>query len=209
MAKYTGPVCRLCRREGTKLFLKGIRCNTPKCAFSRRDTPPGMHGRVRGKTSEYGTQLREKQKVRRMYGVLERQFKLMFKRAVGIKGVTGDKLLSMLESRLDNVVYRAGFATARSLARQMVNHGLITRNGRKATIPSLAVRAGDVIGCRDNDRVRARIRAAFTDLGDSFGIPAWLQVNREQLTVQVARLPERKDVQEPINESLIVELYSK
>jgi len=151
MAKYTGPVCKLCRREGEKLFLKGTRCYTPKCAFERRDTPPGMHGRSRRmKQSEYGLQLREKQKLKRMYGVLEKQFRLFFDRANRKTGLTGENLLIMLETRLDNVVFKAGFAQSLAMARQTVNHSLITVNGKKVDIASFIVSEGDVIGCRDS-----------------------------------------------------------
>ena len=209
MAKYTGPVCRMCRREGVKLFLKGTRCYTPKCAFERRDTPPGQHGRVRGKQSEYGAQLREKQKLRRIYGILERQFALMYQRAMRIKGITGDTLLAMLETRLDNIVYRAGFATSHAMARQMVNHGLVTLNGKKASIPSMPVKPGAVVGCRDKDNARNKIKAALAEFSDAYVPPEWLQVDKEQIKATLLRMPERADIKVPVNESLVVELYSK
>ena len=208
MARYTGPVCRLCRAEATKLFLKGMRCMSAKCAFERRPTPPGMHGRARQKQSNYGAQLREKQKLRRIYGVLERQFRICFARANRRKGVTGDALLQLLETRLDNVVYRAGLATSRVLARQLVNHALITVNGRKASIPSHQLRAGDIVGVRQVDRARAKVKIEFS-LNEAYVPPEWLQVDKEKLTATVTRLPERQDIVLPVNESLVVELYSK
>ena len=209
MARYTGPVCRLCRAEGTKLFLKGMRCMSAKCAFERRPTPPGMHGRSRHqKQSNYGAQLREKQKLRRIYGVLERQFRICFARANRRKGVTGDALLQILETRLDNVVYRAGLATSRVLARQLVNHGLITVNNRKASIPSSQIRANDVIGVRQVDRARTKVAVEFS-LNEAYVPPAWILVDKEKLTATITRLPERQDITLPVNESLIVELYSK
>ncbi|MCX7847139.1 MAG: 30S ribosomal protein S4 [bacterium] len=208
MARYLGPSCRLCRAEGTKLFLKGARCYTAKCAFERRSTAPGMHGRGRQKPTEYGRQLREKQKLRRIYGILERQFRLYFARAAKKKGVTGDTLLTLLETRLDNVVYRAGFAVSRALARQIVRHAHITVNGKVVNIPSYQVRANDVIGVVDREKSRALIRG---QLEQTAGIPApeWLPVNKEELTASVARLPERGDINVPVNVSLVVELYSK
>jgi small subunit ribosomal protein S4 len=192
-----------------KLFLKGTRCNTPKCAYERRQTPPGMHGRGRQKRTEYGTQLREKQKLRRAYGVLERQFRLYFQRANQRKGITGEVLLQMLEQRLDNVVYRAGFATSRAQARQMVNHSLITVNGRKVNIASFQVREGDVIGCRSREATTGNVKATLAELGEAYIAPAWLEVDREKVEATVTRLPGRDDISIPINESLIVELYSK
>jgi small subunit ribosomal protein S4 len=192
-----------------KLFLKGTRCNSPKCSFERRQTPPGMHGRGRQKRSEYGTQLREKQKLRRAYGVLERQFRLYFQRANRGKGITGENLLQILERRLDNVVYRAGFAPSRAAARQMVNHSLITVNGRKVNIASFQVREDDVIGCRATEKTTGLVKATLEELGEGFIVPDWLELDRGAATARVARLPERADVSLPINESLIVELYSK
>ncbi len=193
-----------------KLFLKGTRCHTAKCTFERRQSPPGMHGRSRrGKLSEYAVQLREKQKLRRMYGLLERQFHIFFQRANRMKGVTGDNLLIMLESRLDNVVYRAGFAPSRAMARQMVNHALITVNGRRVDIPSFIVGEGDIIGCRDNERVRNKVKGAFEELGEGYIVPEWIDVDREGLRATIARAPVRADITATINESHVVELYSK
>jgi len=210
MAKYTGPVCKLCRREGEKLFLKGTRCYTPKCAFERRDTPPGMHGRARRmKQSEYGLQLREKQKLKRMYGVLEKQFRLFFDRANRKKGLTGENLLIMLETRLDNVVFKAGFAQSLAMARQTVNHSLITVNGKKVDIASFIVSEGDVIGCRDNDKTKKNVKDCLDEAGDALVTPDWLQVNKENLTATVLRIPQRSDITSAVDESLIVELYSK
>ena len=210
MAKYTGPVCKLCRREGEKLFLKGTRCYTPKCAFERRDTPPGMHGRSRRmKQSEYGLQLREKQKLKRMYGVLEKQFRLFFDRANKKKGLTGENLLVMLESRLDNIVFKAGFAQSLAMARQTVNHSLITVNGKKVDIASFIVSEGDVISCRENDKTKSNIKGHLEEAGEALVTPEWLQVDKENLTATVLRVPQRSDISAAINESLIVELYSK
>jgi small subunit ribosomal protein S4 len=210
MAKYTGPVCKLCRREGEKLFLKGTRCYTPKCAFERRDTPPGMHGRSRRmKQSEYGLQLREKQKLKRMYGVLEKQFRLFFDRANKKKGLTGGNLLVMLESRLDNIVFKAGFAQSLAMARQTVNHSLITVNGRKVDIASFIVSEGDVISCRENDKTKKNIKGHLEEAGEALVTPEWLQVDKEKITATVLRIPQRNDITASIDESLIVELYSK
>lgn len=208
MARYLGPSCRLCRAEGTKLFLKGARCFTPKCAFERRSTPPGMHGRGRQKPTEYGRQLREKQKLRRIYGVLERQFRLYFARAAKKKGITGDMLLTLLETRLDNVVYRAGFAVSRALARQIVRHAHITVNGKVVNIPSYQVRVNDVIGVVDRERSRKLVKAQLEQTA-GIATPEWLPVNKEELTATVVRLPERGDIDVPVNVSLVVELYSK
>lgn len=208
MARYTGPVCRLCRAESTKLFLKGQRCFTPKCAFERRPTAPGMHNRTRQKRSGYGVQLREKQKIRRSYGMLEHQFRLCFERAARKRGVTGDLLLQILERRLDNVVYRAGFAVSRTLARQLVNHGLITLNGRKVDIASCEVGAGAVIGVRQNERARNKVKGEFAG-NEAYVPPAWIEVDREKMLATVTRLPERQDITAPFNVSLVVELYSK
>lgn len=208
MARYLGPACRLCRAEGTKLFLKGARCNTPKCAFERRSTPPGMHGRGRQKPTDYGRQLREKQKLRRLYGILEKQFRLYFARAARKKGVTGDTLLALLETRLDNIVYRAGFATSRALARQIVRHSHITVNGKKVNIPSYQVRVNDVIGVVSRESSRALVKAQL-ELTSGTPSPDWLPVNKDDLTATLARMPERSDINVPVNVSLVVELYSK
>lgn len=208
MARYTEAKCRLCRREGLKLFLKGDRCFTDKCAFERRSYAPGLHGRMRKKSSDYAVQLREKQKVRRMYGVLERQFRLYFKRADQQKGATGHNLLRFLERRLDNVVYRLGFANSRDQARQLVRHGHFLVNGRKANIPSLQVRVGDVVEVVEGSR-KIPVIAEAREVIDRRGAPEWLEVDGEAMKGSVKALPTREDIQTPINEQLIVELYSK
>ncbi len=209
MARYTGPVCRLCRREGMKLFLKGDRCYTDKCALERRPYPPGQHGQGRRrKISGYGEQLREKQKVKRMYGLLERQFKNYYLRAARMKGVTGENLLSLLERRLDNVVYRLGFAVNRSDARQLVLHRHVLVNGRRVNIPSYQVRPGDVVEIREKSRSLARVQEAISAV-DRRGVPAWLELDKENLKGRVVTHPSREDITMPINEHLIVELYSK
>ena len=209
MARYTGAVCRQCRREGLKLFLKGERCYTEKCAVDRRAYAPGQHGqRRRGKVSEYGLQLREKQKARRIYGVLESQFRNYFKEAARRKGIAGENLLQMLESRLDNIVYRMGFALSRPEARQLVKHGHFQINGRKATIPSMQVRAADVITVRESSRDKGRFKD-LAELMRNQGTMEWLEVDRENLTGKVVRLPNREEIDIPIAEHLIVELYSR
>ena len=208
MARYTGAVCRLCRREGLKLFLKGERCYTDKCAIERRNYPPGEHGQARPKFSEYSVQLREKQKLRRMYGVLEGQFRRYFQMADRAKGVTGETLLQLLERRLDNIVYRVGFATSRSEARQLVRHGHFRVNGRKVNVPSYLVRAGDMITVRERSQKVARIQGAL-ELAQRRGVPDWLEVTPESFAGRVKALPVRSDLTMPINEKLVVELYSK
>ena len=209
MARYTGPVCRLCRREGLKIFLKGERCYTEKCAFERRAFVPGMHGQGRrGKVSEYGRQLREKQKVKRIYGLMEKQFRKYYSLAAKKQGVTGENLLRYLERRLDNVVFRLGLAASRSEARQLVRHGHIHINGRRSNIPSQLVRVGDVINVRDKSKEQQRIVDAV-DAVDRRGIPAWLEFDRKGLSGKVITMPARGDIQMPIEERLIVELYSK
>ena len=208
MARYTEAKCRICRREGAKLFLKGDRCYTDKCAYERRPYAPGQHGRIRKKMSDYAVMLREKQKTRRMYGILEEQFRAYFQRADMQKGVTGENLLSFLERRMDNVVYRLGFATSRNQARQLVRHGLFTLNGHRVTIPSLQVKVGDVIEVRERNRQSPIIQEAQQVIARR-GCPAWLEVDGEKLKGKVNALPTREDVQFPINEQLIVELYSK
>ena len=208
MARYTEAKCRICRREGAKLFLKGDRCYTDKCAYERRPYAPGQHGRIRKKMSDYAVQLREKQKTRKMYGILEQQFRDYFQRADMQKGVTGENLLSSLERRLDNTIYRLGFATSRNQARQLVRHGLFTLNGRRVNIPSLQVRVGDVIEVRERNRQSPIILEAQQVIARR-GCPAWLEVEGEKLKGKVIALPAREDVQFPINEQLIVELYSK
>ncbi len=208
MARYTGAVCRLCRREGLKLFLKGERCYTDKCAIERRNYPPGEHGQARPKFSEYSVQLREKQKLRRMYGVLEGQFRRYFEMADRAKGVTGEILLQLLERRLDNIVYRIGFATSRSEARQLVRHGHFQVNGRKVNVPSFLVRAGDTVGVRGRSQKVTRIQEAL-ELAQRRGVPDWLEVMPEAFSGRVKTLPVRSDLTMPINEKLVVELYSK
>lgn len=208
MARYTEAKCRICRREGAKLFLKGDRCFTDKCAYERRPYAPGQHGRIRKKMSDYAVMLREKQKTRRMYGILEGQFRAYFQRADMKKGVTGENLLSFLERRMDNVVYRLGFANSRNQARQLVRHGLFVLNGHRVTIPSLQVKVGDVIEVRERNRQSPIILEAQQVIARR-GCPAWLEVDGEKLKGKVNALPTREDVQFPINEQLIVELYSK
>lgn len=208
MARYTDAVCRLCRREGLKLFLKGERCYTDKCAIERRNYPPGEHGQARPKFSEYSIQLREKQKLRRMYGVLEAQFRRYFVMADRAKGVTGETLIQLLERRLDNIVYRIGFATSRSEARQLVRHGHFRVNGRKVNVPSYLVRAGDTVTVRDRSQKVTRIQEAL-ELAQRRGVPDWLEVTPESFAGRVKALPLRADLTMPINEKLVVELYSK
>lgn len=210
MARYRDAVCRLCRREGGKLFLKGDRCFKPSCAIEKRGTnPPGQHGAARRKMlAGYGEQLREKQKVKRIYFVLEKQFRNYFEKARRQKGVTGENLLFMLERRLDNVVYRAGFSTSRRQARQLVNHGHVTVNGRKVNIPSFQVKGGDVVAVKEASHKNAHVEGAWqTAVGR--GRPAWLSADGKDLSVVVSGLPRREDVDANINEQLIVELYSK
>ena len=208
MARYTGPVCRLCRREATKLFLKGERCVSEKCSFDRRPFPPGQHGQGRLRPSDYRDQLREKQKVKRIYGVLERQFRLYFQRADRMKGVTGENLLALLERRLDSVVFRLGFATSRSEARQLVRHNHFTVNGRKVNIPSYIVRTGDVLDVRERSRKVARIVGAMEAAERRPGV-SWLELDKKNFKGTVKGDPVREELQFPINEQLIVELYSK
>jgi small subunit ribosomal protein S4 len=208
VARYTGAVCRLCRREGLKLFLKGERCYTDKCAIERRNYPPGEHGQARPKFSEYSVQLREKQKLRRMYGVLEGQFRRYFEIADRAKGVTGEILLQLLERRLDNIVYRVGFATSRSEARQLVRHGHFRVNGRKVNVPSYLVRPGDRVSVRERSQKVTRIQEAL-ELAQRRGVPDWLEVTPEAFAGRVKALPARSDLTMPINEKLVVELYSK
>ena len=210
MARYRDAVCRLCRREGGKLFLKGDRCFKPSCAIEKRGTnPPGQHGAARRKMlAGYGEQLREKQKVKRIYFVLEKQFRNYFEKARRQKGVTGENLLFMLERRLDNVVYRSGFSTSRRQARQLVNHGHVTVNGRKVNIPSFQVKAGDVVAVKETSHKNVHVEGAWqTAIGR--GRPAWLNAAGQDLTVSVSGLPRREDIDANINEQLIVELYSK
>jgi len=208
VARYSDPVCRLCRREGMKLFLKGDRCFKDKCAIERRNYAPGQHGRRRSKVLGYGLQLREKQKVKRIYGLLEKQFRLYFKRADQKVGITGENLLRQLELRLDNVVYSLGFAASRPQARQLVRHGHIEVNGRKLNIPSYQVRKGDVIQVREKSRKNDQIRQAV-ETASGRGIPSWLALNAEEFRGSVNDQPKRDDIRLPIQEQLIVELYSK
>jgi len=208
MARYTDSVCRLCRREGTKLFLKGDRCFSEKCAVDKRAYPPGQHGQGRPRFSDYGLQLREKQKVKRMYGLLERQFEGTLKQATRMKGRTGENLLMLLERRLDNVVFRMGFATSRAEARQLVRHGHFLLNGRKATIPSLLVKPGAKISVRERSRGVARIVGALDTL-EGRSVPQWLEIEKERFEGTVKQMPTREDITLPIEEQLIVELYSR
>ncbi len=211
MARYTDAVCKLCRREGQKLFLKGERCLSPKCAIERRNYPPGDHGKkatFRRKVSDYGMQLREKQKARRVYGVMERQFQRYFEEASRRKGLTGSTLLALLESRLDNVVYRLGLADSRSQARQLVRHGHIDVNGHKTNVPSCIVRVGDVISVRQNSQTKIyfKDRAQITQTNK---VPAWLNLNLMTMSGSVLAEPGREDIEIPLNEQLIVEYYSR
>jgi len=209
VARYTGPVCRLCRREKMKLFLKGERCFKEKCAIERRGYPPGQHGQRRGRRSlNYGPQLREKQKVKRIYGILEQQFRKYFQEAERKKGITGENLLILLERRLDNVVYSLGFASSRAQARQLVRHGHFSVDGRKITIPSFQVREGQSIVVKENSKKNDFIRAAV-ESARGRGIPDWLELNAESYTGKVLALPKREDIKLPIQEQLIVELYSR
>jgi len=208
LARYREAVCRLCRREGTELYLKGDRCFTDKCAIKRRGYPPGQHGQRRPKHSDYGVQLREKQKAKRIYGLLERQFRNYFEKADRMKGKTGENLLVLLERRLDNVVYRLGFATTRREARQLVRHGHFLVAGRKVTIPSYLVRAGETVELREKSRGIRAVNEALDAVARK-GIPGWLELDRENFRGHVKAVPARSDVTEPIQEHLIVELYSK
>jgi len=208
MAKYVGPKCRQCRREGVKLFLKGEKCHGAKCAMENRAFPPGQHGQRRTRTSDYATQLREKQKIRRIYGVLEKQFRLYYKAADRTKGATGENLLQALESRLDNVVFRMGFASSRSEARQMVRHKAITVNGRAVTIPSYRVSPADEVAVSEGARSQLRVQAAM-DMASQRGFADWVDVDAKKFSGVFKACPERSDLPSDINEHLIVELYSK
>lgn len=209
MARYIGPVCRLCRREGIKLFLKGERCYTDKCAIERRGYPPGQHGQGRGKkATEYSVQLREKQKLKRIYGMLEGPFRRVFALAERRRGVTGENLLVLLECRLDNMIYRMGFATSRSEARQLVRHGHFLVNQRRVTIPSFLVSGGDEVQVKEESRKITRIQEAV-ELAQRRGVPEWLEVNKDTFVGRVRTLPTRAELTLPVNEQLIVELYSK
>jgi small subunit ribosomal protein S4 len=208
LARYREAVCRLCRREGIELYLKGDRCFTDKCAIKRRGYPPGQHGQRRPKHSDYGIQLREKQKAKRIYGILERQFRTYFEKADRMRGKTGENLLTLLERRLDNVVYRLGFASTRRESRQLVLHGHFLVGGRKVNIPSYLVRPGEVIEVREKSRSISNLNEAL-DAVVRKGIPPWLELERENYRGTIKALPGRPDVSEPIQEQLIVELYSK
>ena len=208
MARYTGPVCRLCRREGVKLFLKGDRCVSDKCALNKRASAPGQHGAARKQVKEYGMQLREKQKAKRYYGVLEKQFSNNFKKADKMEGMTGENMLILLERRFDNVIYRMGMAESRKEARQLVLHGHFTINGKKVNIPSLTVKAGDVIALKETSRSSEKLKGLIDTL-DTRITPKWIEVDKEQGTAKVAALPTREDIDFPFEEHLIVELYSK
>jgi small subunit ribosomal protein S4 len=208
MARYIGPVCRLCRREGMKLFLKGERCYTEKCAIEKRNVPPGQHGKSRrAKLAGYGLQLREKQKVKRIYGVLENQFRRYFEAAERQRGITGETLLQLLERRLDNVIYRLGLATSRPQARQLVRHGHFFVNGRKVDVPSYAVRAGDEVTVRATSAKNPVIQHAMDEVKGR-GIPEWLLFDADRLAGRISSLPSREQINLPVQEQLIVELYS-
>lgn len=208
MARNTESVCRLCRRENLKLFLKGERCYTDKCAIERRNYPPGQHGQGRPKFSEYSIQLREKQKVKRMYGLLEKQFRRTFTEAARAKGITGETLLVLLERRLDNVAYRLGFASSRAEGRLLVRHGHILVNGKRVNIPSFSVRAGDQVSVKESSRQIGRVLASMEG-AQRRGVPDWADVDRDACSGRIKMLPSRSDITMPINEKLIVELYSK
>lgn len=208
MARYTGPSCRLCRREGTKLFLKGERCLTGKCALDRRPTAPGQHGAARKKVEEYGMQLREKQKAKRYYGVLEKQFLNYFEKADKQEGITGENLLTLLERRFDNVVYRMGLAESRKEARQLIIHEHFTINGKKANVPSIILRQGDVVTIKESSRSSEKFKGLIEAM-DSRIFPKWLSVDKNTATATLTALPAREDIDFPFEEHLIVELYSK
>ena len=208
MSRYKDEQCRICRREGQKLFLKGSRCYSDKCSITRRNYAPGQNGQKKSKISEYGTQLREKQKTKAFYGVGEKQFRGYFEMASNKKGITGENLLQILESRLDNVVYRLGFGASRAQARQLVNHGQFAVNGQRVDIPSYLVKAGDVITVRENKKENGAIKANI-EANSARPVPAWLELNNETLSGKVVRLASREDVDIPVEEHLIVELYSK
>ncbi len=208
MGRYLESKCRICRRVGTKLFLKGPRCYTDKCGFARRSYPPGEHGKMRSKISSYGFQLREKQKVKRMYGVLERQFRKYFEIAARKKGVTGTLLLQMLERRLDNVVFQSGFATSRMQARQLVRHNWVYVNGKRVNIPSYQVKVGDIITFKDTDYVKKNLKD-YKELSKRRESPLWITVDEDKFKIEVLRFPQREDMPADIKEQMIVELYSK
>lgn len=208
MARYIGAVCRICRRENIKLFIKGERCFTDKCAVERRNYAPGQHGQVRTKISEYGLQLREKQKLRKMYGILEKQFRGYFRIAQRQKGVTGENLLKLLERRLDNIVYRFGFASSRNQARQLVTHGHFMVNGRNVNIPSYLIKAGDVVEIKEKTKKVPQVIESITRI-EGKGIPTWLELDRGKLRGRLVHIPTKEEIAVPIQEQMIVELYSK
>lgn len=208
MARYSGSLCRICRRETEKLFLKGDRCYTEKCAVERRQYPPGQHGQRRGKLSDYGIQLREKQKVRKTYGVLEKPFRKYFERAERKKGVTGEVLLQLLETRLDNIVYRMGFAPNRNSARQLVTHGHFLVNGKKVNIPSCILHAGDLVEVKAASRELDLIKDSLSKI-EHRGIPSWVEIDFQNFKGKIMQIPTREEIQLPAQEQLIVELYSK
>lgn len=208
MGRYTGPACKQCRREGTKLFLKGDRCYMAKCPIEQGRSAPGVHGQRRNKMSDYGTQLREKQKLRRTYGMQESQFRLFFQRALKGRGITGEKLLQLLEMRLDNLVYRLGFAPSRRAARQFVLHGHITVNGKKSSIPSTVLKSGDVVAVKAVDHSKDYAKQ-FVEQAESRGIVSWLALDKAQLEGRITHIPTREEIAPTVNEQLIVELYSK
>jgi len=208
MARYTDPVCKLCRREGEKLFLKGTRCFTPKCAVAKRAYAPGQHGQNKQKLSNYGLQLKEKQKAKWMYGVLEKQFRRYFKIASKTKGVTGKVLLQLLERRLDNVVFRLGLGISRSQSRQVVRHNFVYVNSRRVNIPSYLVKQDEIIQIKAKDKALNKLKDNLELSGDR-SVPSWLEFNAQEMKAKVLRLPEKGDIQQPIQEQLIVELYSK
>jgi len=208
MPRYRDSLCKICRREGTKLYLKGTKCDTAKCTLERRQYAPGQHGKRRTKISEYGLQLREKQKLRRLYAVREHQFGLYFKRASQKKGVTGNNLLQLLERRLDNVAYRLGFSPGRIAARQLVRHGHFLVNGKRVDVPSFLVKDGDEIVVQNKEKIK-KVIVGYLELTASRPVPEWLQLDKENYKGKVLRLPERVDISVPVDEHLIVELYSK
>ncbi|MDA1329956.1 MAG: 30S ribosomal protein S4 [Chloroflexi bacterium] len=212
MARYTDPVCKLCRREGEKLFLKGERCFSPKCAIERRNYPPGPHGRSsqwrRSRESDFGKQLRAKQKARRVYGVLERQFRRYFKEALKSRGLTGLTMLQMLESRMDNVIYRMGFASSRAQARQLVSHGHFLVNGRRTDVPSMLIKEGDIIELREGSRKKTFFKE-LSDLAKARNAPEWVERDLKKFSGSIKRIPERSEIDANLNEQLIVEFYSR
>ncbi len=209
MAKYRGAKCKICRREGSKLFLKGERCYSEKCSFDKKPYSPGVHGKDRKRITEYRIQLREKQKTKAMYGMLEKQFRIFYNRADMKKGATGENLLKMLECRLDNIVYSLGFASSRTEARQLVNHRHFTVNGVTTDIPSFVVKTGDVVSIREKSRSKKKFKEMIEEAGERLAVPSWLELDKKEMRGTVLRLPEREEIGTEIKENLIVELYSK